>query len=405
MRNKHVFGPTAKYIGGKLRMSNEMLAPLVLEALENTIAYVDEIVSRPENRNLTDVIIFGDFAEYQIAIDALHRKLKQRIHKPEDVETVILNGGLLFGRSPEIVTSRILRIAADNENGSDIWAEPKAGIDSQQVGLALEPEAAAIWCQHIQTDVKGELSKPGTQFMVVDVGGGTADISVQEKKPDGRLNEILRPDGGAWGETNVDKELFDWLGSIFGQKRIRQFRESEFGEHLDLLNEFEIKKRSIGNNNVVIRLPYSMRENSKKIKKSIDKLGLSEKVSLTKDKLKVDAEIAKRWFNATISNIASHISNLIQEQYFKEVRLVMVVGGFAECKLLQSAMIETLSNVRVIIPEEAGVAVLKGAVEFAQRPHVIASRVMKCSYGINKPVEYDAKVHDRSKVVIENGKK
>ncbi|XP_052792979.1 heat shock 70 kDa protein 12A-like [Mya arenaria] len=281
----------------------------------------------------------------------------------------------------------------------------QAGIDSQQVGLALEPEAAAIWCQHIQTDVKGELSKPGTQFMVVDVGGGTADISVQEKKPDGRLNEILRPDGGAWGETNVDKELFDWLGSIFGQKRIRQFRESEFGEHLDLLNEFEIKKRSIGNNNVVIRLPYSMRENSKKIKKSIDKLGLSEKVSLTKDKLKVDAEIAKRWFNATISNIASHISNLIQEQYFKEVRLVMVVGGFAECKLLQSAMIETLSNVRVIIPEEAGVAVLKGAVEFAQRPHVIASRVMKCSYGINKPVEYDAKVHDRSKVVIENGKK
>ncbi|WAR14061.1 HS12B-like protein [Mya arenaria] len=41
--------------------------------------------------------------------------------------------------------------------------------------------------------------------MVVDLGGGTADISVHERKPDGTLKEIHKASGGPWGGIYVDE--------------------------------------------------------------------------------------------------------------------------------------------------------------------------------------------------------
>jgi len=35
----------------------------------------------------------------------------------------------------------------------------------------LEPEAASIWCEKISPEVNAILSKTGTRYMVVDLGG------------------------------------------------------------------------------------------------------------------------------------------------------------------------------------------------------------------------------------------
>ncbi|XP_052792927.1 heat shock 70 kDa protein 12A-like isoform X2 [Mya arenaria] len=575
-RKQEVFGDTAQMRGNKLRIKHEMIAPLVIESLEKTVGYVKEIVSRPENRGVTDIIFFGDFAKYPIVVDILKSKLNISIHVADDVETVILKGGALFWLSPEIVTSRILRIPGNEDYASNIWTEPKvtaqhlviaafdlgttfsgfaysignnpteiwankpwyngeqllslktptsvllkpdktfhsfgfdaeneyshlaeennhenwmlfrrfkmllhqtkdglhrettvedisgrkmpaltifsmairylkeqlmetllsskagisesdimyvitvpaiwsdgakqfmkeaaieAGIDGKQIGLALEPEVAAIWCRHIQIDVKNELLKPGTRFMVVDVGGGTADVSVQEITPNARLKEIHRPDGGAWGGTNVDNEFFNWIESIFGQKELHNLKKKQICEFFDMVKEFEYKKRNIRNKNVFIQIPFSLREDAIKIENQIENLGLSTQVKLIKDKIQIGADVAKGWFSATINNITLLVKTILEEPHLDNVHLVIMVGGFSECKLLQSAMNDVSPNVRVLIPEDAGIAVLKGAVVFAREPRVITSRVMQCSYGINKPVEYDAKEHDCSKAVIENGKK
>jgi hypothetical protein len=37
--------------------------------------------------------------------------------------------------------------------------------------LALEPEAASIWCQLVPTEEGRCLSAPGTRYMVADLGG------------------------------------------------------------------------------------------------------------------------------------------------------------------------------------------------------------------------------------------
>lgn len=55
----------------------------------------------------------------------------------------------------------------------------KAGITEKQLSIALEPETASIYCQHLQltrqTDKGGAsflgVAETGTRFMVVDLGG------------------------------------------------------------------------------------------------------------------------------------------------------------------------------------------------------------------------------------------
>jgi len=47
----------------------------------------------------------------------------------------------------------------------------KAGVDPDRLQLAYEPEAASMWCQLETSDASDALTGPGTQYMVVDLGG------------------------------------------------------------------------------------------------------------------------------------------------------------------------------------------------------------------------------------------
>ncbi|KAK3588038.1 hypothetical protein CHS0354_012084 [Potamilus streckersoni] len=47
----------------------------------------------------------------------------------------------------------------------------EAGIPDNQLDLALEPEAAAIFCKAISVKTDGSCFEPGTQFILVDLGG------------------------------------------------------------------------------------------------------------------------------------------------------------------------------------------------------------------------------------------
>ncbi|CAG2206568.1 unnamed protein product [Mytilus edulis] len=70
----------------------------------------------------------------------------------------------------------------------------EAGISSKRLRIALEPEAASIYCQYLPTEkLEGSengltVADIGTKYMIVDIGGGTVDITVHEK----RMTEPLR---------------------------------------------------------------------------------------------------------------------------------------------------------------------------------------------------------------------
>jgi len=119
--------------------------------------------------------------------------------------------------------------------------------------IALEPEAAAIFCQEKnmsdfrsetgRRSVDGILSQPNTNYMVVDIGGGTLDVTVHEIQDDGTIKEIHKVTGGPHGGIRVNEQFEDLLDELFGKEKLKRYREQFPSDWLSLMNEFEGKKR------------------------------------------------------------------------------------------------------------------------------------------------------------------
>lgn len=236
--------------------------------------------------------------------------------------------------------------------------------------------------------------------------GGTVDISVQEKTAGGQIKHIRRAEGGPWGGTRVDDNFFEWLSRTFGKSTIDKFKMEYMSDYFELIQEFEIKKRaelSDKRSIIIIRIPVSFvlvhqSETNRSITETLKLQGLSVKeVSFARDKLKFDKSIFESWFEEPVRLSVCHVKEILDQPKMQKVKLIILVGGFAECELLQSAFRSALRGRDVIIPEEAGVAVLKGAVEFGLKPVTIQKRIMKLTYGIAKTVDFDADRHQPSK--------
>ncbi|MFE5561197.1 Hsp70 family protein [Streptomyces sp. NPDC056544] len=105
-----------------------------------------------------------------------------------------------------------------------------AGLPADPARLLLvpEPDAAALYCDVVGTTTQeaaeGErrpgMLGPGMRFLVVDCGGGTADLVSYQVEPDGAIEQLCRPSGGAFGAEYTtrgpDGFLLKALASRFG---------------------------------------------------------------------------------------------------------------------------------------------------------------------------------------------
>ncbi|CAC5404261.1 unnamed protein product [Mytilus coruscus] len=296
----------------------------------------------------------------------------------------------------------------------------KAGIPECNLKISLEPEAASIHCQYLPTkkllgaEQQGfTMTEPGTKYMVVDLGGGTADLTVHKKLSNGGLEELKHATGNDCGGTSVDGHFFQILTQIVGGPLIKIFQEEDPEGYLDLFREFEVVKRTIHpskTGKVNLSIPFvSLTEKCKiHLGEALpDVLALSpfkDKISFRGDKMRIDIELMKNIFKPTIDSIISLMQSVLDSDGLIDVLQILLVGGFSECLLIQDAIKMKFPNKRVIIPEEAALSVLKGAVLFGHRPFYIESRKMKYTYGIELQNQFDPSKHDSKYLVLIDGK-
>lgn len=284
----------------------------------------------------------------------------------------------------------------------------KADIDGSQLSIALEPEAASLYCQMIPTDkihgsegAKFAVASPGTKYMVIDLGGGTADITVHERQADGGLKELHKASGGAWGGTKVDEEFYGTLLRIIGGPVFQKFKDDCKADYLDLQRELETKKRTIkpdSSGKITIKVPVAIantysEEMAENVKEAIDGSPFRGKITWLSDKMRIEAQIFQNLFKPCTDKIVAHIKDLLKEPDVQGTNIFLMVGGFSESVMLQDAITKALPKSKVIIPAEAGLTVLKGAVIFGHRPVAITSRVSKYTYGINISPPFDPSIH------------
>jgi len=231
---------------------------------------------------------------------------------------------------------------------------------------------------------------------------------VHEKNLDGSLKELRAASGGPWGGTCVDGSYIDWLTQMFGQVAMERLKRELMGDYFDMLREFENKKRSIApdtNGLITLRVSVALKEyqdeNEKEnIVSKIARMNLKEEVKFQRDKLRVSADIARKWFQHPIEMTVRHITRILAESDMKDVNTILLVGGFGECKLVQEAVKKAIRSRTVIIPEDAGLAVLKGAVRFGHQPRLVSSRRVKYTYGFEAYAHFDASKHHLDKMII-----
>ncbi|XP_060554286.1 heat shock 70 kDa protein 12A-like [Ruditapes philippinarum] len=286
----------------------------------------------------------------------------------------------------------------------------KAGIPNEQISFALEPEAASLWCQ-VETDDKlSRLSEPLTKYMVVDLGGGTADITVHQKMGDGSLKEIHKASGGAWGGNEVDKCYLQLLENIVQAEAMDKFKREEMSDYFDLLREFETKKRSITRDNegkITIKLPQSLCRLAEldgiKMAAKIERLHDTTKYCWTGDKLRIEKVAAKALFTPPLEKLITHVKKMFEQPEIQDIEAILLVGGFSECDLVTETFEQSFPDKRLLIPKDAGLAVLKGAVRFGHHLYAFKTRIARFTIGAEKWRLFEESHDDPARKIIMSG--
>uniref|UniRef100_A0A8W8L3S8 Heat shock 70 kDa protein 12A n=1 Tax=Magallana gigas TaxID=29159 RepID=A0A8W8L3S8_MAGGI len=293
----------------------------------------------------------------------------------------------------------------------------RACICSDKLVIALEPEAASLFCKHLAIQKDSDNStygvfKSGEKYMVVDAGGGTIDVTVHELKDDGSVKELHKASGGDWGGTKVDALFTSLLADVVGKDVMETFSSVHKYDFLLMLRDFEVKKRTICpelNDKVTFTVPISL---STIFSEKNPGCSITDAASNSKyksgliwksDKLRIEANLTKSLFDRSCKQIVDHLKELFMHPAVKEVSSILLVGGFAESPMLQTAIREAFKSKRVIIPQEAGLAVLKGAVICGHAPETISGRISRYTYGVKTLKEFDSTIHPKVKKIVLNG--
>lgn len=223
---------------------------------------------------------------------------------------------------------------------------------------------------------------------------------MHEKLPDGSLKELSKASGSDCGGTSVDRKFIQIFNDIFGTEVMHKMEREMPEDYLSLVRCFENVKRTLlpdkkGYVNVTIpnivldKLCKSELE-GRNISEVFESSSIKDYCKLYHDKFRFEAEYAKTLFAETKENITVSINDVLYKVGYEEIKHILLVGGFAECKLIQEAIRVAFPDKTVTVPEESGLSVLKGAVLFGYDPFSISSRITRYTYGVDVVRHFDA---------------
>ncbi|XP_060607105.1 heat shock 70 kDa protein 12A-like [Ruditapes philippinarum] len=118
--------------------------------------------------------------------------------------------------------------------------------------------------------------------------------------------------------------------------------------------------------------------------------------------MRIEAEVFKSFFNVAVTDIITHVRDLINSLQ-RPVEAILMVGGFSESPILQRAVKDAFQReVDVITPVDTSLCIMKGAVLFGHQPSKITERISRFTYGVAMTVPFVKGQHpERKKIKIE----
>lgn len=190
---------------------------------------------------------------------------------------------------------------------------------------------------------------------------------------------MLIPTGGPWGGTKVDEAFDQLIIKIVGASCFQKFTEEYKADNLNIYRELEIRKWSVkpeSNSKVTIKLPVSLvttfeEETGEKIREMIQQTQFANKMTWQTGKLIMEADLFKDLFREPVNMLVEHLQRLMTKEILSDVSTLLMVGGFSESPIVLDAIMKAFPDKRVIVPVDAGLAMLRGAVLFGHQSNSV----------------------------------
>ena len=298
---------------------------------------------------------------------------------------------------------------------------PPKEVNSEKLSLALEPEVAALYSQknvveQIQADKSQAAIKCPTEYMVIDIGGGTVDITAHIEV-EGSIKVPVIPTGNAWGGIQVNEAFSEMLQKLVDDPGYLKYLD--IGNHSvqmasinDILyREFEDQKSSYGNrtsDSIIVSLPNKF---AKCYNETIEsKAKEMHGVEYDDDKIFIEDKdvIESQLFGPAIDGIIDCVLKAIEDTKNRFTTFYLV-GGFGGCKYTHEKVEEAIkkrnSKAKVLVPISPRLAVAQGAVLWRQNPGKVTERICDATYGISTTLPFDPKEHDEYYKYYDEGDK
>lgn len=184
--------------------------------------------------------------------------------------------------------------------------------------------------------------------------------------------------GRSFGGILVDEEYEKFLESIGGKGILKSFAAKNMEDYLTALRDFETKKREVKvSDKIRIRIPVSLdrlissRTNCS-ISDVLQKTAFAHSVTYDRFKFCLPFSEFKTFFQSVLNGITKYLEDIYANRYLGDIKEIFMVGGFSECDIIQKALRKRFNTLHFIIPADARIAVLKGAVYLGHIPNTIS---------------------------------
>lgn len=197
--------------------------------------------------------------------------------------------------------------------------------------------------------------------------GDSVGVAVHIKSDEnGTLKETLVNRGQFTG-ISLDDEFEKFLETMGGKDIMNTYAEVNMKDYLTMLKSFDAKKFEALESDIIrIFVPVTLDALiSQKFKggipEALQTTVYGNDVTFSYQKLCFSNSVFNTFFQNAINNISKFVEKILSKTDTKDI---IIIGRFADCKLVKDSLREKFKTYRIIIPPKAGLASLKGAVYF-----------------------------------------
>ncbi|RIA82727.1 hypothetical protein C1645_880884 [Glomus cerebriforme] len=268
---------------------------------------------------------------------------------------------------------------------------------STNLQFTTEPEAAAVYCME---NFKGQtLAQKETNFMIVDCGGGTVDLTTRKLINNEQLGEITERAGDFCGSTFIDEEFIKYLRKILGDEPIDLLRNNNYGQMQYLIQQFcKYGKIPFTGDDPDFLYELDIQDTIPILKQYITDDDVNKTLEDNEWVIEIDFESMKSMFEPVVKKILCLIKYQLDNTQ-ETCSAMFLVGGFSESKYLQKIIKQEFNHRvnNISVPTQPMAAIARGAAIYGlsiksndlnnlgiddNMKCVISSRVLKYTYGI-----------------------